>query len=126
MENGPHLVVTDPTVLDMLFSQNSSHFELFFQDADEESTQKLLDQNQTFWLDLFNTTFTSPRALVLAYPSQKYDNELASMEAERLKKQVVITCSLKKNLWFDYIHNVCQKRVYLNSLHCNVTVTVYS
>jgi hypothetical protein len=97
MENGPHLVVTDPTVLDMLFSQNSSHFELFFQDADEESTQKLLDQNQTFWLDLFNTTFTSPRALVLAYPSQKYDNELASMEAERLKKQVVITCSLKKN-----------------------------
>jgi hypothetical protein len=32
MENGPHLVVTDPTVLDMLFSQNASHFDLFFQE----------------------------------------------------------------------------------------------
>ena len=90
MENGPHLVVTDPTVLDMLFSQNSSHFELFFQDADEQSNQKLLDQSPEFWMDLLGKTFTSPRALVLAYPSQKYDNELANLEAERLKKQVIL------------------------------------
>ena len=88
MENGPHLVVTDPTVLDMLFSQESSHFELFFQDADEESMKQLLNKTSDFWLDLLNQTFTGPRALVLAYPSQDYDNELTVMEAERLKKQV--------------------------------------
>ena len=88
MENGPHLVVTDPIVLDMLFAQNSSHFELFFQDADEKSTQNLLNQDASFWFDLFNETFSSPQALVMAYPSQDYDNELTKQEVERVLKQV--------------------------------------
>ena len=88
MENGAHLVVTDPTVLDMLFGQESSHFELFFQDADERSTQKLLDQDVSFWFDLFSETFSSPKALVMAYPSQAYENELTKQEVDRVLKQV--------------------------------------
>ena len=91
MENGPHLVVTDPTILDMLYSQNASHFNLFFQEEESfRSLNILLNKTSQFWLDLLNETFSSPRALVLAYPSLKLQNEMIAEENNRVKKRVSI------------------------------------
>ena len=91
MENGPHLIVTDPTVLDMLYGQNASDFNLFFQEEESfNSLNNLLNQTSQFWLDLFNETFSTPRALVLAYPSIKIHNDMIAEENNRVKKRVSI------------------------------------
>ena len=36
LENSPHLVVPDPAVLDLLYSQSPEHFELYLKKVDDE------------------------------------------------------------------------------------------
>ena len=42
-----------------------------------------------FWSDLLHATFSTPRVLLLAYPSEEYDRQLMLNETERVAKQVI-------------------------------------
>ncbi len=44
LENSPHLVVPDPAVLDMLYSQSPSHFELYLKKVDDEIIDRLMNK----------------------------------------------------------------------------------
>ena len=44
LENSPHLVVPDPAVLDMLYSQQPEHFELYLKKVDDEVIDRLINK----------------------------------------------------------------------------------
>ena len=45
LENSPHLVVPDPAVLDLLYSQSPDHFELYLRKVDDEIIDRLINKS---------------------------------------------------------------------------------
>lgn len=114
LENSPHTVVPDASVLDMLYSSKPEHFKMYLTKVDDEVIDRLMNNTQgrnfkistnyhlnyqicqmvfflnlEYWLNLMNETFTGPRVLLLAYPSQEYDSQLMFNETKRVAKQVI-------------------------------------
>ncbi len=87
LENSPHLIVPDPAILDQLYGQKPDELLNFIQQDDEEAAKGLKGQPQSFWLDLMNKTFSRPRALTKAYPSNELNQELIANESKRLDIQ---------------------------------------
>lgn len=87
VENSPHLVVPDPAVLDMLYAAKQDQLYDFITDDEEETAQGLIAKPESFWLDLMNATFSRPRVLTKAYPSQELSEELSYNETKRLELQ---------------------------------------
>jgi len=50
--------------------------------------KRTLNYLPDFWIELLNTTFSTPRVLLLAYPSEELDMELMGNETKRVAKQV--------------------------------------
>ena len=44
LENSPHLVVPDPAVLDMLYSERPEHFELYLKKVDDDIIDRLINK----------------------------------------------------------------------------------
>ena len=87
LENSPHLIVPDPAVLDMLYGNKPNELYNFIKEEEEDNAEKLIAKPQSYWLDLMNVTFSRPRVMTKAYPSQELDLELVKTENERLEKQ---------------------------------------
>ena len=87
LENSPHLIIPDPAVLDMLYGSKPDELYNFIKEEEQENAEKLIAQPESFWLDLMNVTFSRPRVMTKAYPSQALDLKLAKEESERLEKQ---------------------------------------
>lgn len=88
LENSPHLIVPDPAVLDLLYGGNKKDtLYSFLKEDEEEAAKNLISKPQSFWLELMNDTFSRPRALTKAYPSNDLNQELTANESKRLEIQ---------------------------------------
>jgi len=85
LENSPHLVVPDPTVFDMLYGRKPADLGAFLTD---ESMTRLSNKTAEYWIDLLKSTFSSPRVVVKAYPSEELDQYIDNTEIQRVEKQV--------------------------------------
>ena len=54
LENSPHLVVPDPAVLDLLYSQSPEHFELYLKKVDDEVIDRLINKTTGTYKQLFS------------------------------------------------------------------------
>ena len=72
LENSPHLVIPDPAVLDMLYGTKKDQIYQFIRENEEDAAQDLMAKPDTYWLDMMNVTFSRPRVMTKAYPSQKF------------------------------------------------------
>merc|ERR1719414_742935 len=87
LENSPHLIIPDPAVLDMLYGSEPNELYNFIKEEEPENAEKLIAQPESYWLDLLNVTFSRPKVMTKAYPSQALDMNLIKTENERLAKQ---------------------------------------
>jgi len=87
MENSPHLFLPDASVLDMLYGEKPEHLQKFV--TQSQLTQKFLNKNATFWLNIIDEVFiNSYKIVVKGKPSMKKVQELTEKEEKRVQKQI--------------------------------------
>ena len=87
LEEQPYELIPDATVLDLLYSQKRDHLKVFLNQGGEQEAKRILKNTPQYWINLLNETQSSPRILLLAYPSANYSRELLSNETARVQKQ---------------------------------------
>ena len=87
LEESPYEVIPDATILDLLYSQNDTNFEMLLSQSGTEDSARILSKTSEDWIKLLNETLFTPKILLLGYPSAKYSEELLANETSRIRNQ---------------------------------------